>query len=836
MAEPTYEQVLQALQAADAAGNVEDARQLAQMAASMAPKPAGMQQVNQPPVKESATSYGSFGRRAASLADVTLGGVLPAIAQTVGYPLARTVMSPEQAQAATERVVSAIDKPFGKAASVLTGTDITRTPEYQTEAGRQIMDFIGTNFQKGAKWISENTGVPQADVESYMATLGIAAPSVAKPALRAAAPIVEEAAAKVKAGVQAPFEDVIKARNERLSAEDYARGPQIEAAQEAQRLGILLKPTDIQSSVGTRLTTAMGGEAGLEKITAVNKNNVRKVALNEMGLPPDTQLNGPNAFVDARSKLAKPYNDIRSLPTMTADDNVVSSLEALRPDTALIGKERFATQLNKDIDTAIKNVTEGLDGNQILKNIQTLRKDARRTYNNKNSDVAALDKADSQLAMASVLEGMVESNVFNPRLLQQFRDARQKMARVYAYEGATDFNTGMIDVNRLAKITAKDNAMSGDIASLGKIAGNFPDAFSNRPVKQGVDQAKIGRTGLAGSLGGLAGYAIDQGYTGGVIGSLIGAGAGELAQSVAARRMANPEYQAGLTIADRRLPSNRPPVETPPIPQNRAVVPYQASVEVLPPAAPAYQPNFTIPQGTPVATRAPYTPMDMFLTAPGSEATLQAFRADDIRRAELSRAVGKQREVNQAAVEASDRRPTRGGVQLELDPVTGRLREVSQGVKGATPETFRNFGASLENASIKVADGRTFDLTAAEKVAWEKTKADLSEAMPSFKVLSEKAVAERMMTRDWVSEAATKAREKAAMFEQLALRSKNIREFETAKANRERMLDLAGQMEEKLRSGRPDLSRKVQGPKTRAAKREEGLFRIDLTNMAPGRE
>jgi len=830
MAEPTYEQVLQALQAADAAGNVDDARQLAQMAASMMPQEATPQEQLQP---KATTSQGGFGRRLASLADVTVGGILPAVAQQVAYPLARIGRSPEEAQAATERIVSAVDKPFGKAASVITGTDITQTPEYQGEASRQLMDFIGANVQKGAKWIAEKTGVPQADVENYIGLGTIAAAPAAKAGFNAAAPIVQEAAGKVKAGVQAPFEAQIKARNQRMSSEDYARGPQIEAAQEAQRLGIALKPTDIQNTAGAKLTTAMGGEVGLERIAAANKNNVRKVALNEMDLPPDTQLNSSRAFSDARSKLAKPYNDIRSLPTMAADQATIDALEALRPDAALIGKENFATKLNNDIDFAIESVSSGLNGAQALKNIQTLRKDARRTYNNKNSDVAALDKADAQLAMASALENMVESNVSDPKLLTRFRDARQKMAKVYAYEGATDFNTGMIDVKRLAKITAKDNMMTGDIASLGKIAGNFPDAFTTKAVKQGIDQASLGRTGLAGTLGGLAGYALGEGYAGAAVGSILGAGVGELAQSAAARRMTNPAYQAGLTVRDTRIPVERPIVETPPIPQNRSVVPYEAPVEVLPPAAQGYQPNFTIPQGTPVAPKAPNVPMDVYLPAPSAEATMTALRAEDARRAQVSREIGKQQEMNQAAVEASDRKPTRGGVVLELDPVTGRLKEASQGVKGATPETFRNFGVSLESASKKVAEGKLFDLTAAEKVAWDKTKADLAEAAPSFKTLSNKEVAERMLDRQWVAETAAKAREKAAAFEQVAYRAQTLREVEAAKASRERMLDLAEQMEAKFGS-RPDLSRKLQGPKTRAAKKEEamGLFRVELTGMA----
>jgi len=374
MAEPTYEQVMQALQAADAAGNTADAQQLAQMAASMMSKQP-TQMAAQPAQKESETVQGSFGRRLASAADVTVGSVLPAIAQTVAYPLARLGRSPEEAQAATERIVGAIDKPFGKAFGV------SNTPEYQTEAGRQIVDFIGSNIQKGTKWLSENTGLPQADIESYLNSAGIAATPLVKPALNAAGNVARETAATVKAGVQAPFEAQIKARNERLSAEDYARGPQIEAAKEAQRLGFALKPTDISPSVGAKITTSMAGGEGLDRITAANVQNTRKVALNEMGLPPNTQLNGMAAFSDARMKVAQPYNEIRSLPTMVADQSTIKALQDLRPDEALISSSNDAKVINGTIDRSIEKVSNGLDGAQLLKNVQDLRQRARKTYN-----------------------------------------------------------------------------------------------------------------------------------------------------------------------------------------------------------------------------------------------------------------------------------------------------------------------------------------------------------------------------------------------------------------------------------------------------------------------
>jgi hypothetical protein len=115
------------------------------------------------------------GRAAASLADTTLGGVIPGVAGAVTYAGARVAgQTPEQATATQQQVVSAVDKPFGKAFGV------TETPEYKGEASQQLMNFIGANMEKGADWISKQTGVPKADVENMMQTATLAVPAAGK--------------------------------------------------------------------------------------------------------------------------------------------------------------------------------------------------------------------------------------------------------------------------------------------------------------------------------------------------------------------------------------------------------------------------------------------------------------------------------------------------------------------------------------------------------------------------------------------------------------------------------------------------------------------------------
>lgn len=758
-----------------------------------------------------------LGRGAASLADVTVGGVLPAVAQQVVYPFARMGSTPEQAQASTARIVGGLEKPFGKAFGV------ADTPEYQQEAGRQVLDFIGANFQKGAKWIAEKTGLPQSDVENYMGTASLAAPKVAPTVARtvqkAAAPVIEKAVI----GAKMPFEKRAQARREAASLKDYARGPQIDAAADAQRLGIALNPVDIEPSAGARLTTTMADEKGVEAITNANKNQVRNVVLGELDLPPTTQLNGGAAFDQARAKVAAPYDEVSRLPTIVADDAGRAALDRLRPDETLIGSDKYAQNINAIIDDALAKTGAGLNGAQLLDNVKTLRQRARKTYNNKNADLAALDVADTNLAVANALESMIESNISNPKLLDQFRDARQKMAKTYAYEGATDFNTGMVDVKKLARITSKDNAMTGDIAALGRIAGNFPEAFTSKAASPWSKALSIGRTGAAGTLGGVAGYALGQDYISAAAGTLLGAGAGKLGESFAANRMASPSYQAGLNLRDARIPVNQLAASMQPIPQNRAIVPYEAPVEVLGPGEGPYQPNFVMQpnQYGPRVTTPGFAPGPAQLPAPSAQGTLNMLRAEDARRGAMSRTLGQQAEQQAAAAEAATRQSTRGGQAFDLDSVTGKLVPVDTTLRGATPDIqiIESTGKNLSGAADILSSGKSPALMSAEqRIAWEKTKVDLAEVVPGMKTLTDKAVAAKMQDRAWVQDAIAKAQDKARAFQDIAARANTERLRQDALMKREQMLDLLGALEEQFRKPRP-VAKGEQGPKTRAAQR-----------------
>jgi hypothetical protein len=171
----------------------------------------------------------ALGAATASLADVTIGGIIPAVAGPLTYAGARALqLSPAEAAAAEKSVVGALEKPFGKTFGV------TEEPAYKGELSREIMDFIGKNIGKGAKYIAEQTGLPESDVANMIGTglVGVA-PAVGQvtaPVRRALGSGVYEIIEPVARGIDEFAGKPVAAAVERPRVEPTMAAPLTEAA------------------------------------------------------------------------------------------------------------------------------------------------------------------------------------------------------------------------------------------------------------------------------------------------------------------------------------------------------------------------------------------------------------------------------------------------------------------------------------------------------------------------------------------------------------------------------------------------------------------------------
>ena len=624
----------------------------------------------------------------------------------------------------------------------------------------------------------------------------------------------------------APAEAALQA--ERV-ADSTRNAPRIEAAQAARKYDIAVNPAEANPTKGNKIKAVLAGNKGLDAQFSID--NVQKfntAAAKEMGLPENTPLT-KTAFTEARNLASGPYRAVEQLPVLEAPAEVLSKIAKLKGDESLIGGATSNAEISKLVDAAQEHVSAGMAGDQILKNIRQMRSKAQRTYKSNGATPDQIDVADARMGIANALEDLIDSNIQDPKLLSDFRKARVAMAKTYAYEAATDLNTGNLDPQAIAKITAASHELTGTIADLGKIAGNFPS------VSQGAHATYSALPTLTRSgLGGTVGYALGSTVGMPLQGSIAGAGIGGIAGRIAAKRMGTPEYQAANAVpTDYRPPVNNLRPVQPPIPQDRAVVPYDYSQQTFEAPNFVLQPNQYAPKATFVGPDTGTPQLGMSQGPVGGQ--IGALRAEDVRVRNLHAQQDMQAQAQAEAAAAASRAPTKGEVELQINPLTG-APEIAKGLKGATPDTFQNYGTSLASAAQKVSSGKMFDMTLAEKAAWKNTRADLAEVSPDLAKLSDKDILNRMGDRKLAQETVDKARQKAAMFDELSKRIESEQAKRDAAIKRDQMLDLADILEENMRAPRP-VSSGGQGPKTRAFQRNQlagenkNMLRIDINGV-----
>jgi len=785
----TIDQLGKALINADAAGDVEAAKTLA----------AEIKRMRGP----------KFEPRAATPADIP-----GAVEQPTPAPDGRGILDyivggPE---AAFTLATGAAAVPVSSAAGILTGK-FGEGPN-KTVQERVMRSFTHQPQTQTARDILGTVGNAVSGLPPYVGTMGAFRPAPAINALRNEAQMIREFQ---------PFpERAARLQQERIT-QSFQNAPQIEAAQAAQRLGVAIPPAVSNPTRSNKIIAALTGspEARMARSNELQWTNAAK---KDMGLTPATTLDKA-AFDKARSapEITQPYEAVGNIAQLTPDEQTLSVIEGLRIP-ALIGGEASERAVSGLVDSTIKNLNLGLSGSEALTNIRNLRQSAQTIYNAQRKGITppspeSISVADASMAIANQLEELAAQNLTGTQA-RAFQNARTLLAKTYDYERATDFNTGRVDPTKLAAM-AKQKPLTGTAADIASVAANFP---SIAEVKPGA--APILPTLARGGTGGTLGFGLGSVVGFPALGGVIGASGGMLANALMARRMSTPAYQAAHAM---------PPDYRPPINALRPVEPGASNLAMFNPQSavlpPEYTPNFIMP-GQPQQPRSAY------------EAAQQALREEGLRRTGSlgpdmqpagvppqlpmpgaegpAQARGYEYARDRAAAEAAAaqggaRQPAAGGMLYELDPFTGKLRPVDQGVKGATPETFVNYGSALESAVGKVMRGERPTMTAEEMIAWKKTRVDLAAADPGYAKLSDKAITEKMMDRKWVGDTIQKARDQARAFEEIAARAKDAQSKRDAIAKRDQLMDLLETLESKYAQPRPTPS--PQGPKTREAKR-----------------
>jgi hypothetical protein len=647
----------------------------------------------------------------------------------------------------------------------------------------------------------------------------------------------------VKQGIEAI--PAVQAAREAKVAKSYERGVDIDATKLANQYKINLNPAEKNPTFGNRAGAALVGNEDLNnRLSVSNQNRWVEISQDALGLTKETPLNSPDVFNKARAqpKFSEPYNKIQAVTNIELPQDTFSKLDNAK-SSKTFNDPSDAALVGSYIDNLKVELAQGGSGAKLLKSVQDLRQQAQSVFNSEKAggqlDQGAKARATAQMAAADVLDDIIYHNLPDAASKKAFLPARAALADSYAIESATNFGTGLVDPNVFAKMINDGKYMTGAAGDMGRIAANNPNAARINAKYAPTTTQQFKRNTPLGLLGAAIGGVSGMGFEGAIGGAAIGGGVNEILRRAYANRMTSPEFQRSNVVPlDFRNRLNPPMFNEPQVNMLRPVEPGQSNIVPFDPRnallEPEIRPNFVFGKAEPLVDRADINPSSPFFSQRqiGNDTPTDVIarrRAEDARQTNMARMA--EAEALAAEKQPFVRTPTRGEVILDVDPITGKLLpQTSQGIRGATPETFQNYMSTLGSAVDKVGAKQNFNLTAAEKVAFDKTKFYIAEISPGFEKLGEKAIVSRMMDRKWVEDAVVKAREKSASFYELAVRARDAERM-GARADTARNTALAQQAEEasgqmkstldlledRLVKLRADASGKQQGPKTRGA-------------------
>jgi hypothetical protein len=250
----------------------------------------------------------------------------------------------------------------------------------------------------------------------------------------------------------------------------------MQSAIQGQEAGYVIPPTQINPSL---LNRAMEGTAG-KLTTAQNasfKNQIvtNRLANKALGLPEDTVIT-PEVLNNIRTNAGKAYENLGISGTIKTSPKFNQALDDIPVYKDAIKAEKdFPTGKKNEIVEVIDSLrSPQFDVSSAVSKINVLRDNADKAFTAGDKSLGKANKAASE-----ILENTIENYLANTKqtdLLQNFRDARQLIAKTYSVGKALNPASGTIDASKLAQQLRAGKPLSGELKQISEFSSAFPTA------------------------------------------------------------------------------------------------------------------------------------------------------------------------------------------------------------------------------------------------------------------------------------------------------------------------------------------------------------------------
>jgi hypothetical protein len=277
----------------------------------------------------------------------------------------------------------------------------------------------------------------------------------------------------------------------------------VNAINAAREAGYVIPPTQANPTLTNRLLEGFSGKlTTAQNASAKNSEVTGGLAAKALGLPAETKIT-PDLLSEIRKQASNASAEIANTGTITTTKAYNEALDKLA-ETHVTAAKGFPNAKESPVIALVDSLrTPSFEAGSALAKIRELRATADDAFRTGNTDVARASKG-----AAKALEDAVETHlqdIGNPALLNQFRDARTLMAKTYTVEKALNATTGTVDARKLGAMVNRGKPLTDELRQAGEFANRFPKANQTVEGMGSLPQTSPLDWGAAGAISAASG-------------------------------------------------------------------------------------------------------------------------------------------------------------------------------------------------------------------------------------------------------------------------------------------------------------------------------------------
>jgi hypothetical protein len=272
----------------------------------------------------------------------------------------------------------------------------------------------------------------------------------------------------------------------------------IKAAREA---GYVIPPSQAKPTLANRVLEGVSGKISTaQNASAKNAEVTNSLAAKALGLAPDAKIT-PEVVQDVRKAAGQAYEALGNSGTVTPGKTYFDALDKITAPHAQAAAGFPGSKVSPVIELVDSLKSKAFDASSAIAKIKELRSAADDAFRTGNTDIGRASKAGAAALEDAIEQHLKQSGATD--LLQNFRDARQLIAKTYSVEKALNPTTGTVDARKLASMLDKGKPLSGELRQAAEFAQRFPKAaqtvekMGSLPQTSPLDWTVAGTVGAA---------------------------------------------------------------------------------------------------------------------------------------------------------------------------------------------------------------------------------------------------------------------------------------------------------------------------------------------------